>query len=64
MVPPHDTRLMPPGAELGPAQLEPVLARHLALGHREKARQASFGSQQIVVRVVEPAGRFVEADRE
>ena len=53
-------------ADLGEvaAEAEPVLLRHVALGDREEARQATFARQQVVVAVVEPALVEVVADRE
>ncbi len=55
---------MPPATRDRPAQLEPVLPRHVAAGHRQEAGQGRLGSQQVVVRCVELAVGQVEADGE
>ena len=48
---------MPPGgAGERPAELEPVLARHVAAGDGQEAGQARLGGEQVVVGRVEPAG--------
>ena len=47
-----------------PRQLEPVTVPYLAAGDSQEAGQRCLGSEQVVMGVVQPAVRQVEADGE
>ncbi len=61
---PANQHVAAPGGREGPAQPEPVLLRHVALGDGEEAGQAALAREQVVVGRVKAALGRVVADGE